>query len=122
MKTDLEYLKRMLEVFSGSEMPFVSTKELEEKGFDISSEKGYFHYLMLIEKGYVSTIDLVLYDPKKLGLMYTLNRIDSWNTTVRLTSDGYDFASALQDKSVFEKLKQIGEQLTCSPLINTPRC
>ncbi|EPN8541700.1 hypothetical protein ACT35L_004379, partial [Yersinia enterocolitica] len=80
MKTDLEYLKRMLEVFSGSEMPFVSTKELEEKGFDISSEKGYFHYLMLIEKGYVSTIDLVLYDPKKLGLMYTLNRIDSWNT------------------------------------------
>ncbi|WP_033752601.1 hypothetical protein [Pantoea sp. NGS-ED-1003] len=110
MRTDLEYLKGMLDVFIEAEMPFVDTKTLENKGYDISSEKGYFHYTMLIEKGYVSTIDLLLHDPKKLGLMFSMNRIDSWNTNVRLTSDGYDFASALHEKNVFDKLKGISDQ------------
>ncbi|WP_313383156.1 hypothetical protein [Pantoea sp.] len=110
MRTDLDYLKGMLEVFIESEMPFVDTKHLETEGFDISSEKGYFHYMMLIEKGYVSTVDLHLYDPRKLGLLFSSNSISNWPTNVRLTSDGYDFATALHDKSVFEKLKGISDQ------------
>lgn len=110
MRTDLDYLKGMLEVFIEAEMPFVDTKHLEKEGFDISSEKGYFHYMMLVEKGYISTVDLILYDPRKLGLIFAMNTITTWHTNVRLTSSGYDFATALHDKNVFEKLKGISDQ------------
>lgn len=110
MQTDLEYLRGMLNVFIESDEPIISAKEIVEAGYDISDKKGLFHYLQLIEKGFISNHFLETGDPKLLGLTIGLNAIDSWPANVRLTSSGQEFAETLQQKDVFEKLKEISNQ------------
>lgn len=110
MQTDLEYLRGMLNVFIESDEPIISVKEIVNAGYDIAEKKGLFHYLQLIEKGFISNHFLQTGDPKLLGLTIGLNAIDSWPAYVRLTSSGQEFAETLQQKDVFEKLKEISNQ------------
>lgn len=110
MQKDLDYLRGMLNVFIESNQPLISTKDLVEAGYDISSENGLFHYYQLIERGFISNHLLQTGDPKLLGLTISLNKIDSWAANVRLTSAGQEFAETLQQKDVFEKLKGISDQ------------
>lgn len=110
MQTDLEYLRGMLNVFIESDQPIISAKEIVEAGYNIADKKGLFHYLQLIEKGFISNHFLQTGDPKLLGLTIGLNAIDSWPANVRLTSSGQEFAETLQQKDVFEKLKEISNQ------------
>jgi hypothetical protein len=110
MRTDLEYLKGMLTVFLDSESAFTSTEELSEKGFDIGSQKGMFHYMQLIEQGFVSNINMETHNPESLGYMYVLAGMITTDVDIRLTSQGHDFATALESKDVFERLKEISNE------------
>ncbi|MCW9805525.1 hypothetical protein MP867_10710 [Escherichia coli] len=110
MQTDLEYLKGMLGVFIKAGGPLISANDLKKAGYEISSDKGLFHYYQLIERGYISNHFLEIGDSKKLGLTIGLNEIREWPANVRLTSSGQEFAETLQQKAVFEKLKTISDQ------------
>ena len=106
MKTDLEYLKGLMNVFLESSQPFIAISDLKNAGFDITTHQGLHHYSILIEKEYVSAFDLSRGNPEKLGYSYSLSSIDSVDhALVRLTAEGIEFAQMLQEPSIYEKLK-----------------
>ncbi|MFP2308833.1 MULTISPECIES: hypothetical protein [Citrobacter] len=110
MRTDLEYLKGMLSVFLNSESTFITTIQLNEAGYDIGSEKGMFHYMQLIEQGFISNRNMETRDPRRLGYMYHLGGMAAIDVDIRLTTDGQDFATALDSKDVFARLKEISNE------------
>ncbi|MEX5768855.1 hypothetical protein AB4Y55_24225 [Serratia nematodiphila] len=110
MRTDLDYLKGMLSVFLDAETTFISTMDLGKSGYDIGSEKGMFHYMQLIDQGFVSNPAMVTHDIKKLGYIHYLGGLAPYDADIRLTSSGLDFATALESESVFEKLKEISNE------------
>jgi len=110
MQTDLEYLRGMLGVFIESDKPLITATELEGAGYDISSEKGIFHFYQLIEKGFVSNHCLETGNPNLLGLSIGVSQIRTWPANIRLTSSGQEFAETLHQKDVFEKLRGISDQ------------
>lgn len=110
MKTDLEYLRNMLNVFIESNKPLIAATDIDNAGYEISSEKGLFHYYQLIERGFISNHCLETGNPKSLGLVISSDTVTSWPANVRLTTAGQEFAETLQHKDVFEKLKQISDQ------------
>ncbi|ENY3036340.1 MULTISPECIES: hypothetical protein [Serratia] len=110
MQTDLEYLRNMLNVFIESNEPLIAATDIDNAGYEISSEKGLFHYYQLIERGFISNHCLETGNPKSLGLVISSDTVTSWPANVRLTTAGQEFAETLQHKDVFEKLKQISDQ------------
>lgn len=110
MQTDLVYLRDLLNVFIDSPDPMITPQTLADAGYDISEAKGLFHYLQLIERGFVSNHLLETGNPKALGLVMAINGVSYWIANVRLTSSGHDFASTLRQQDVFDKLKGISEQ------------
>ncbi|MGP1949085.1 hypothetical protein [Citrobacter sp. wls615] len=109
MVKNLEYMKGMLEVFLKAKTPFISTKDLAEAGYDICSNEGMFHYLLLIEQGYISNKDLITNDITKLGYMRHRGYMLDMGTEVRLSAQGQEFAQALNEPTVFEKLKSMSD-------------
>ncbi|MFO6427727.1 hypothetical protein ACLBOM_31265 [Escherichia coli] len=85
---NLEYMKGMLEVFLKAKTPFISTKDLANAGYDICSNEGMFHYLLLIEQGYMSNKDLITDDITKLGYMRHCGHMLDMGTDVRLSAQG----------------------------------
>lgn len=118
MVKNLEYMKGMLEVFLKAKTPFISTKDLAEAGYDICSNEGMFHYLLLIEQGYISNKDLITNDITKLGYMRHRGYMLDMGTEVRLSAQGQEFAQALNEPTVFEKLKSMSD----APLEYNQRC
>ncbi|MCM6031676.1 hypothetical protein M4D03_23565 [Klebsiella pneumoniae] len=109
MVKDLDYIKGMLGVFLAAKTPFISTKELASAGYAIDSRKGMFHYLLLIEQGYISNKDLITNDIGKLGYIKVHGQLIDMGTDVRLSSQGQEFAQALSEPTVFEKLKSMSD-------------
>lgn len=109
MVKDLEYMKGMLGVFLAAKTPFISTKELASAGYAIDSNEGMFHYLLLIEQGYISNKDLITNDISKLGYMRHRSFMIDIGTDVRLSAQGQEFAQALNEPTVFEKLKSMSD-------------
>lgn len=109
MVKDLEYMKGMLGVFLAAKTPFISTKELASAGYAIDSNEGMFHYLLLIEQGYISNRDLVTNDISKLGYMRHRGFMIDIGTDVRLSAQGQEFAQALNEPTVFEKLRSMSD-------------
>lgn len=110
MRTDLDYLKGMLAVFLNADQTFISTNALHQAGYEIDSEKGMFHYMQLIEQGFISNRSMDTHDPKKLGYIYHMGGMSAMDVDIRLTTSGQDFATALESKDVFEKLKEISNE------------
>ncbi|HII3480122.1 TPA: hypothetical protein ACY3LK_004963 [Citrobacter braakii] len=105
MVRDLDFMKGMLNVFLTAETTFISTKRLAEAGYPIDSEQGQFHYLQLVEQGFISNKDLITNDVSKLGYMRMKGWLIDIGSDVRLTAAGQEFAQSLQEPSVYEKLK-----------------
>ncbi|MGL6368936.1 hypothetical protein ACSZNB_04215 [Aeromonas hydrophila] len=112
MKKDISFIKKYLNVFIESEAPYVSMGELMDSGFPIEDDTVFFHFLLLVEEGYISSVNLERGDLEKLGVhFYNARRPVDWtNTPIRITNDGMEFFESINNEDVFDKLKTIGTQ------------
>lgn len=110
MRIDIEYLKGLTGAILDSKTPFISLDELANEGFDVSTDKGLFHYMLLVEQGFISDESLDTSNIETLGFIQTMGGIEVFDASIRLTASGLEFASALENKSVFERLQQIGQE------------
>ncbi|HGG2619808.1 TPA: hypothetical protein ACJFUF_001025 [Yersinia enterocolitica] len=108
MRIDLDVFRKITKVFLDSDEPLIEVRELTNAGIDISDGEGLFHYMLMIEKGFVSDYQLVKNDPHRLGYFFTQASIEKYDgAVVRLTAEGLEFAESLEIPSVFEKLKNL---------------
>ncbi|WP_208952215.1 DUF2513 domain-containing protein [Rahnella sp. ChDrAdgB13] len=107
MQIDFDEIKRICSVFLDSPEPFISLGEI---GFDTAEgdeeKRLVFHTLLLIENGLISDSKLRTRDPSYIGLVYTSKGIGWKITSIRLTQEGHDFAKALYQKPVLERIKK----------------
>ncbi|SMG62043.1 DUF2513 domain-containing protein [Cedecea sp. NFIX57] len=116
MKIDFDELKRMLDKFLEAEGPFITLSQMgfpEESGEE--EDKFLFHLLLLVDNRLISNAKLETGDPAAIGLVYTMSRrIGIRNVPIRLTQSGHDFAKALHQPPVLERIKK---ELAEAPLV-----
>ena len=114
MKIDLGYISKILTVFLESENAHINIKHFSDAGIVIQSEtersklneQFLFHFQILVENRLVSNRDLVTGSLKPLGIQFGAHGDVSLSIIeLRLTQNGHDFASALNNKEVLQKLK-----------------
>lgn len=107
MKIDYDELAKILDTFLESPQAFITLNDL---GFfttsDEQEEKLVFHLLLLIENGFISDRQLRTGNPEYIGLYFSISGVSGGAIPIRLTKDGHDFASALHQKPILEKLKK----------------
>lgn len=107
MKPNLEYTAKILAFFEESDFPDVAMVELwKDNVIENDSRQFVFHYKLMIENGLVSRSDLVCNSLESLGLGRNEDgEYQPLNYELRLTQSGHDFAKALANKKVLEKIK-----------------
>lgn len=112
MEIDLNYIKGMLNVWKQSEKPSITINDLADNGFSIYSEdkrstndKFIFHYQLLVENQLISNMQLEHATMKNTGIGLVHNNCTLTIVDLRLTQLGHDFASTLDNREVFERLK-----------------
>lgn len=109
METDLKYLKNLMAVFLKSPKRFILISDLDNAGFDIMSDEGFYHYNLLIAYKYVISDDL---SNEMVDLGYEHNvegYFKNESAKVRLTKEGLEFAQILQEPFVYDKLKEFSQ-------------
>ncbi|MFC5081177.1 hypothetical protein VTH8203_04003 [Vibrio thalassae] len=119
MRIDVQYISSLLSVFLESDTAHITLSVLENAGVKIYTddrkgldEKFVFHAQLLVENGLVSDKDLRSDSLNTFGISYNKSGGTIVERDVRLTQQGHDFASALNNKEVLEKLKT---ELTNAP-------
>ncbi|ECY1177878.1 DUF2513 domain-containing protein [Salmonella enterica] len=118
MQVELDEIKRMLNTFLEAPGPFITIKDLgfvneedEEK-----LDKAIGHFLLIVENGLISSMDLTTGDAKAVGLYLRPRNFDYVSTPIRLTQSGHDFINMLNQKPVFERLKEEAKEAPFSLL------
>lgn len=110
MRTDLDVFRSITKVFLDSDKPMIQIQDLTDAGVDISNGVGLFHYMLMIEQGFISDYQLVKDKPQRLGYFFSQTSIEKYDgAIVRLTAEGLEFAESLEIPSVFEKLKSFSD-------------
>ncbi|MBQ0956947.1 DUF2513 domain-containing protein [Serratia symbiotica] len=108
MKIDYEEIKEIMSVFLKKPEPFITIKDLNF--FDIGGEeekKLIFHLLLLIEDGLISDLQLKTGDPEYIGIRFlSSGKALCGEIPIRLTIDGHNFAKALNEKPILERIKK----------------
>lgn len=107
MQIDFDEIKRILAVFIEAPAPFITLKDLDF--FSVEGEvadKLIFHLLLLVENGLISNRKLETGNPEFIGLVFTNRSIGGRAIPIRLTQDGHDFASALNQQPILERVKK----------------
>lgn len=108
MKPDYDIIRKLLGVFLESKRTFITIDDII-KGTDsgIIDEDFLFHFLLIVENGLISNKNLTCNSPEDVGLTFGFNgNIIKFQVPVRLTQNGIDFANALNQKPVLEKVKK----------------
>ncbi len=113
MKIDLDYLKKVLNIFIDSPHAFLTYRELSEEGINMYKDDNntqfddefIFHLSLLLENQLISNHQLDHSTFKSIGLEYDPRTCCHWAIPIRLTQSGHDFAAMLQQNEVFENLK-----------------
>lgn len=108
MKTDYDTIKKLLDIFLASDSTFITLDDLVA-GSDagIIDERFLFHFLLIVENGLISNQKLECNSPRSVGLSFALNgHILTSRVPIRLTQSGLDFANALNQKPVLERVKK----------------
>ncbi|EDX0904776.1 DUF2513 domain-containing protein [Salmonella enterica subsp. enterica] len=108
MKPDYEIINMMLNIFLQSEKAFITIDDLVA-GYDagVIDEQFLFHFLLIVENGLLSNQNLTAKTPEDVGLFFALNgQIITSSIPIRLTQSGLDFANALNQKPVLERVKK----------------
>ena len=107
MKIDFDELKRQLSLFLDSPGAFIT---LDDLGYDTAEgdreQRLLFHTLLLVENGLISDSKLRTGEPTYVGFVYSMNKIGHRNVRIRLTQEGHDFAKALYQQPVLERIKK----------------
>ncbi|MFS6935280.1 DUF2513 domain-containing protein [Klebsiella oxytoca] len=108
MKTNYDTIKKLLDVFLKSERTFITIDDLiADSVTGIIDEDFLFHFLLIVENGLVSDKNLICNSPDAVGLTFGLNgHIMTNKIPIRLTQNGLDFANALAQKPVLERVKK----------------
>ncbi|ELI8291993.1 DUF2513 domain-containing protein [Yersinia enterocolitica] len=113
MQIDFDVIKKITTVFLDSPEPFITLKELNF--FNVEGEEEnvlIFHLLLMVENRLISNRNLETGHPKAIGIHFAARGAAGAAIPIRLTQDGHDFAKALNQKPIFERLKQ---ELTDAP-------
>ncbi|ACR12886.1 conserved hypothetical protein [Teredinibacter turnerae T7901] len=112
MRIDLEYIAKILDVFLESEKAHVELPELEENGIALKGEPGFFdeklvfHMQIAIDNELIGTKSGLARNIKEIGMHQSIDGMGSIiSIPIRLTQKGHDFACALNNKEVLQKLK-----------------
>ncbi|MGR6863426.1 hypothetical protein ACU5EH_25520 [Aliivibrio salmonicida] len=113
MKIDLDYMRKMLDVFIDNPKAVTTYEDLEKVGIKMSSVENpskfddtfIFHISLLVENGFISNMQLETHSLKAIGLQINYGHDGYSSTDMRLTNKGIDFAHLLNQSEVFENLK-----------------
>lgn len=114
MRRDLDYLAGLLNVFVEAETAYVTLQEFSDKDFvDFKADSGeklekfIFHCELLMDVGLIANDSGYARGIDDIGITRTNNHVMYVSSRcVRLTSQGHDFASSLNNREVLEKLKR----------------
>ena len=91
MRVNIDYVRGLMGCILRSPNVRLTLGELKNKGFDIHSDNGIFHTLLLIEQGFFSNENL-----------------ENEDRTLTLTESGVAFIRALETPGTIETLREIG--------------
>jgi hypothetical protein len=121
MNIDVFYLKKLLGTFADSDKAHITLSEIEDLGIIIVdveplraiNETFLFHIQILLDNKLISNRHNKCESIKDVGINFGMGQTFLLcDVPLRLTQKGHDFASALANKDVFEKLKT---ELTNAP-------
>lgn len=107
MQINFDEMKNILSVFIDANTPYITLRELgfftkEGDEFDCFM----FHFNLLTEAGLISDRKLRVGSPEALGVVFTSTGFGGRAVPIRLTMEGHDFAKALNQKPVLERIKK----------------
>jgi len=112
MRTDLEYFASILNVFLDSDRAHVDLEDFQKANIEVVSgeqkynEKFVFHMQLAVDNNLIGLRDGPVAGVKNIGLKESLDELAyPALIPIRLTQNGHDFASALNNKEVLTKLK-----------------
>ncbi|MFS6814157.1 DUF2513 domain-containing protein [Citrobacter meridianamericanus] len=118
MQVELDEIKRMLNTFLEAPGPFITIKDLgfvDEEDQE-KLDKSIGHFLLIVENGLISNMNLIIGDAKAVGLHMTPRNFGYTSVPIRLTQTGHDFINMLNQKPVFERLKEEAKEAPFSLL------
>lgn len=126
MKIDLDYMRKVVDVFINAPTATIELSDLEKAGINFESvenqnkfdDEFMFHFSLLVENGLISNVKLEGYDLKALGLQVGYTHDCYSSVPLRLTQSGHDFASMLNQSEVFENLKSNFKEMPFEVMID----
>lgn len=117
MTIEIEYLKKLLSKAQESKKAIFTIRELADNQTEIDDEKFVFHLKILADQGLiVSDYD----NSNDIGDSRNSNGSLSWSIKfLRLTNKGHDFIEALNNKTVWNKIKNEVKSKSLSVLVTT---
>ncbi len=112
MKISYDYLSDILSKFLSDREPHLTWTSFSEE-IKNDEKMFFFHIFILWDKGLIVGVS----DPNNIGVSFNspTNTYETWNTPIRLTALGHDFAEALVKPSIKEvivdKFKNEGPSL-----------
>lgn len=109
MKIDYDYLKEVLSAFLNSDKPSITIRDLgfyEKNQEDLS--KLIFHLTLLVDQGLIRDRELKYSSLKGItGICFSGDGIPhGGECDIVLTSEGHDFAIALNQNPILERIKK----------------
>ncbi|HDC1418110.1 TPA: DUF2513 domain-containing protein [Salmonella enterica] len=109
MKIDYDYLKEVLSAFLNSKKPSITIRDLgfyEKSPEDLS--KLIFHLTLLVDQGLIRDSGLKYFTFKDItGICFSGDGIPhGGECDMVLTSEGHDFAMALSQNPILERIKK----------------
>ena len=110
MKIDLDYFKRILQVFLDATTAHIMLADIETEGITICNnrrinEKFLFHIQLLMDNQLIGAKDGLADRLIDIGIFHSFSGYSVVSKPIRLTQLGHDFASALNHNEVISKLK-----------------
>jgi len=103
MRIDHNYLKRIIDIALNHPGPTFTIEDFERDGLSYRTPEFEFHMKLLDDQ------QLIEQDNKDsgFGLIKSIDGFTSWSVLpLRLTSRGQDFAEAISEKTVWEKVSK----------------
>lgn len=102
LKTDQDYLKKLLEACQASEHPTFDIDDLQVAGLDYNDARFEFHMAILADQGFIELED----GHRGFGLIKGADGLPSWAVLpLRLTASGHQFIEALSNREVWAAIK-----------------